>query len=794
MSRKSLGVLTVDLIARTGGFVQGMNQAERSSDKWRRQVERNIQSTRQTVARGMVAMTAATVAATAAVAAMTRAGMVEVESQIRLARSLDTTFDSVTALQMAFGDSGIDNFEASINRLNRRLGAAELGRGAALNAVKELNLDLQELANVEADERVALIADRIKEVATNSQTAARYAQDLGFEQREAAQFFLQGGDAIRGYRDQVERLGLSLSDVDATQVENARKAMGVLGDTARVVRQRLAVELSPIVQQLAQDFQDLAASTGGFSEEIGGAVDTVASAVGFVMDAVDGVGRVFKLTGSTIAAQVLSWELGVYSAAIAVLDGPVAAVNTLIATINRIPGIDIPELESTDFVKDLEARARIAYGALEAYAEDVQDILMKPLPSARWREYFDEAKKRAHEAAAAIADAGPSALGLGAEDADPDALKRQEAIAREITALERAAETWGMSAESVKLYDLALQGADHTQLSYAQSLLATIDAMEEQDRLNKEAVGIAESLRTEEEAILASYDRRRQIILDNTQITGEAQTELLRRLEEERNEQLLEINGDYWERWLAGAASALTNFDVLAGSVVENFQSQFGSAFESMIFDAESLDDAMQGMAEGMARSVINALGQMAAQWIAYQAVQLITGKATQASAATAIAANATAMSITSGINAFSSAAAIPIYGWAAAPGAMAAALAVTGPMAGAAGAAALAGMAHDGIDSVPQTGTWLLERGERVTTAETSAKLDKTLSDIQQGGSGGGTTVNVIEDASKRGTTERTTGANGQEEISVFVNDIFGDGPRSKAIAQKFGLSGVGR
>ena len=30
---------------------------------------------------------------------------------------------------MAFGDAGIDNFEGSLNRLNRRLGAAELGRG-----------------------------------------------------------------------------------------------------------------------------------------------------------------------------------------------------------------------------------------------------------------------------------------------------------------------------------------------------------------------------------------------------------------------------------------------------------------------------------------------------------------------------------------------------------------------------------------------------------------------------------------------------------------------------------------
>lgn len=45
-------------------------------------------------------------------------------------------------------------------------------------------------------------------------------------------------------------------------------------------------------------------------------------------------------------------------------------------------------------------------------------------------------------------------------------------------------------------------------------------------------------------------------------------------------------------------------------------------------------------------------------------------------------------------------------------------------------------GMAHDGISSVPETGTWLLKKGERVTTAETSQKLDNTLNRINSNSS----------------------------------------------------------
>ena len=97
--------------------------------------------------------------------------------------------------------------------------------------------------------------------------------------------------------------------------------------------------------------------------------------------------------------------------------------------------------------------------------------------------------------------------------------------------------------------------------------------------------------------------------------------------------------------------------------------------------------------------------------------------------------ANAQASSMLAGINAFASTAAIPIVGPVAAPAAMAAALAATAPMVAGVSAAAfsgIAGQAHDGIMSIPEDGTWNLKKGERVTTAETSAKLDSTLSKVQ--------------------------------------------------------------
>jgi hypothetical protein len=71
----------------------------------------------------------------------------------------------------------------------------------------------------------------------------------------------------------------------------------------------------------------------------------------------------------------------------------------------------------------------------------------------------------------------------------------------------------------------------------------------------------------------------------------------------------------------------------------------------------------------------------------------------------------------------------------------------------------------------------------------------NETVLDHTKGqGMGGGVTVNVIESKDKAGTQEKRTDADGSESVDVFVSDIYGDGPRGKAIQRAFGLNRVGQ
>jgi hypothetical protein len=59
MAGKSLGTLTIDLIAKVGGFVQGMDKAERASQKWRDQVKKDAKE----ISSSIIAIAAAATAA-----------------------------------------------------------------------------------------------------------------------------------------------------------------------------------------------------------------------------------------------------------------------------------------------------------------------------------------------------------------------------------------------------------------------------------------------------------------------------------------------------------------------------------------------------------------------------------------------------------------------------------------------------------------------------------------------------------------------------------------------------------
>lgn len=217
----------------------------------------------------------------------------------------------------------------------------------------------------------------------------------------------------------------------------------------------------------------------------------------------------------------------------------------------------------------------------------------------------------------------------------------------------------------------------------------------------------------------------------------------------------LEAQGD----WVSGARSAWETYvedaqnyskqasDFVSGALGDATNG-LGDAITDIVTRTKSLGDAFGGMAADLAKSVIKALADMAAQWLVYQAVQLVVGKTAQSTAAIGLVANAQATAFQAQLAAFASTAAIPIVGPGLAAGAAAAAAAATAPMVAGVSSAAFAGIAHGGIDNIPKESTWLLDAGERVLSPNQNRDLTDFLSRAGGASAGAGQAPSITINA----------------------------------------------
>lgn len=217
----------------------------------------------------------------------------------------------------------------------------------------------------------------------------------------------------------------------------------------------------------------------------------------------------------------------------------------------------------------------------------------------------------------------------------------------------------------------------------------------------------------------------------------------------------LSLQVDYYSRldeaqfnWMAGVSDAWQNFVDYAqdysaqaadatASVLGSARSELSSFMSDVATGSKDAGDALMDMVTGFAKATVGALTDMAAQWLVYQAVQLMVGKATQSSAGLALVAHAQAASFQAQLAAYASTAAIPMIGPAAAPAAAATAAMATAPMVAGVASTALMGMAHSGIDSIPREGTWLLDGGERVLNPNQNRDLTQYLRNAGDAGRG---------------------------------------------------------
>lgn len=863
----SLGTLTLDLIAKIGGFTGPLDKASASVKKNAKEIDASnaaLLASFKNLGAGIgVAIGGLAVAIPTVLAGIVKSSAdaaKEITKLSGLAGLGTTEFQKYAAGAASVGIEQ-DKLSDILKDVNDKVGDfLQTGAGP----MKDFFTNIAPLVGVTADnfkklnsaDALQLYVSSLQKANVSQKEMTFYLEAIANDATGLTPLLLDNGKAWKELGDQAAAAGVILDEQTIAAAKQFSNELLVLDQYITGAKTALAAEFMPVLAQFTKDLATTAKESGGLKNAVHEFADGLVDATALVINVGDATVRTFGLLANVMQ--------GMFATALGHIDNLAAQALKALSFVTIGDTAKEFEAQAAEMAKTATEQFGIAGKAAAAISKD----LNTPLAGDRFKAYVDNAKaaaaqlktiqttvpgtgsgvdpaKIAADAAAAKKAASDAAAAAKKIDdtfktTETDLMRQIELINTSTDATKNATEVQKLAFE---IQSGKLVGINALQQQRLNSLAAELDALEKVKKANEDnakAAAFAATLREQNDTARNGFeqelagagsgdklkDRLKQDLaiqqdynkqvadLQKQYNSGELSKDLYDRetaaLEEALAERMV-LQQDYYNQldlaqsnWIDGVTSAWENYRDTA----TDYQQQAADATTTILSDttsavAESIDgllkqtmsvgDATKNILLGIANSVVGAIEQMIAQWLVYQVVQLASGKATQASAATALIANAQATAFQASLAAFASTAAIPIVGPIAAPAAAAAAASFAAPLVAGVATAALSGMAHDGIDAVPETGTWLLQKGERVTTAETSAKLDKTLNDVKSNNNGA-VTVNMIEDASRAGQSRERTGDDGERQLDVFVADLMGDGKTYDAFANKFGLTGVGR
>ncbi|MBG1759978.1 phage tail tape measure protein [Klebsiella pneumoniae] len=745
MAGKSLGTLTIDLIAKVGGFVQGMDKAERSSQKWRDQVKKDAKEVSSSIiAVGAAAATAA-VGIGAAGLAIVKNTAQQVTEADRWAKSLKMSTQDLLSWQYAAEQAGLtgDNIADIFKDINDKVGDAVLNKsGEAAQALDTLGLSAQKLAQQSPDKQLMAISEALQKIPTQA-GKTNILESLGNDLSKMLPLFDNNNEKLKQFIQLSKDFGVAPPQEDIDNLVKVNQFFQDIETSARGLKMEIAsglakVDLTPLQDGL-DDIRDVftdPAVLQGLSDLVGEAI----SLAGVVGRIAGGLGAIATYTRSRIGA-----VSGNYNAA------DESDIAQRIEFLNKRGNQSKEQKDELDFLTKRLQFLRAIKSSLTPEEVDkgangltslLSDMGIQPPTGDDYKLGKGESNQKVTTKSNPTENAFKSRLlDLQKQAALIETTGKKTA---EVTELEKV--NFDITSGNLK----KLSAAQKNQLRDAAKFL---DSKKEELRLNQENAKVAEyvsGLERQNKLIKQGYDsefigrysgsreRGRTQELNSIQLDFESQKEdlikqyqsgditkslydsetsalqdaLNQRLEIQRDyyKQQDEMRGDYNAGFISGFAEQATAAMDLYSTMQQVGAQTFSSMTDMIVQWAETGKLNAQDFAATFIQSVGTALLQYAAAQVAMAA-----------------------------LNAFTQWIGVPYVGPAVAPAQAIAAAAAAGVFMTAIGSA-LHGQAHDGIDSVPETGTWLLQKGERVTTAKTSAKLDATLDRVANQSTGGAT------------------------------------------------------
>ncbi|WP_444959707.1 hypothetical protein [Microbulbifer sp. VVAC002] len=708
MANKNLGTLTLDLIAKVGGFQKGLDKAERGTEKWKRQVKKNVAA----VGKAFAAVTVASAGALAVMTSRVIEQSAEIENLSAVANTSTLEFQRMSYAAQRYGveqDKVADILTDTSDKVGDFL---QTGAGPMAdffeNIAPQVGVTAEEFRNLSGRDALGLYVSSLEKANLSQSEMTFYMEAIASDATLLLPLLRNNGKELGRLGDEAEDVGAVLSDLDLQQLGEVRENLDKLKGAFDGFEKEVVKGALPAIKDLTELLQDPAtiqaatALTSGLIQGFTVVAKVVTDAVHTVQD---------------LAEEFAAITVGIHADDIVRLERDAQRIRDVLDSNDLGQRLRFFGPKGVvEYWNDEELKAELARleSAIDAYsktnAKTQSEIVIEgPLLGDDFQQAIAEVEAELKELAA-IGDPWETFSGvLG----DIEGELEKEAEQRE--RMLRAQQAFNSLVSD-------LQTDEERNLSLLRERLDILEAVKDiTDEQRQQTLGRIADAATEDSSALGGLDSGSDIESARTELEDWYSTQL-DMLEQFRSERA-DLNATWDEEELAIRQQYEEKLTEITQANEDLRRQQQLEGYGLLMSVASEYYSGMEGEEAAYMRAAL-AIGSTLLDEKKRNALQSIIANTQDAA-----------------MGAYNAMASIPYVGpvlGAAAAGAVY----VTGGLA----AAKLTGMAHDGLDAVPETGTWLLEKGERVTTSETSAKLDRTLAMIQadmhsggRGGSSGG-------------------------------------------------------
>ena len=246
---------------------------------------------------------------------------------------LGMSTEALAGFQHAADQSGAgDKLVSGLKTMNKRIGEAVRGSGAAKPALEMLGLDARSLANAGTERSFTMIAEAVSKI-KNPMLRASLASDIFSKQNmKLVNMLALGADGLSKMQAEAAKLGITLSRQQAAGVEQAQDAMDRFSKSIKGVWWQLSAAIGPSTAAIYKGLTDALTGIGPaigkakpqIEAFITGAIAGFQSLVKSVLSVTRYILQLTKLTMGGGTGQLVKWTTGIDVSA--GLDAAISAV------------------------------------------------------------------------------------------------------------------------------------------------------------------------------------------------------------------------------------------------------------------------------------------------------------------------------------------------------------------------------------------------------------------------------------------------------------------------------------